>query len=522
MADYTCDSSTRLHQFSATMQEGIVLPRRPETKIPEGESITMANLDIELSSENEADDRDQPSGRRERLPAQARPWSRRWGRVVVVASFMAFLFEMGSIQTHGIYMPILLEEFEVGSAELGWVTSSALAVLCLAGPFSSFFVKKLECRRAIMLGGVMMAIGTGIASFTNNSVYLFLCLGLVGLGGTLIQVGLVFMVGQYYNTHHAIANGIAFSGIGAGVFAFSPLVQYLINTYGWRGSFVIESAIVMNVVVMGALMRPASRYKTRRSGSVPKRKVETNEQERNCSHTGDNDWCNEQEESSDSGEIEINTSLCRRCRRFGLCELLGNTPWLLLLYLSCFLLEVGCSSVIFHITNFGQASGLDPTQASSLLSFFGIGGVIGRVTYGLVLKIRCIRPYWMFEACLLLSALSVTFITVVDSYVEKVIFITSFGVTSGALFPLVPVILRQSVDIDQLPLAFGLSLFCNGVGTIAGGYLIGFVRDVTGDYTTAFYLIGIFFIVSAAVSLPQPVVSWYRRRRVCRSVQSAE
>ncbi|XP_022104345.1 monocarboxylate transporter 12-like [Acanthaster planci] len=458
-------------------------------------------------------------GHSERQPCLARPC--RWGRIVVSASFFAFFLEMGSLQTHGVYMPALLKEFEVGSSELGWVASSALAVLCLSGDkHNEYYMTCVEDK-------IMESESPGRHARRNHDGYRNRfgspgdyhhppprCLGLiVGLGGALVHVGLVYVVGQYYSKHHSLANGIAFSGIGAGIFVFSPLIQHLIDTFGWRGSFIIESAIVANLVVMGALFRPVSRYKTRHfqdAEAVMESGFESDE------HAGSEN-CNGDSREFTGGGLKKRRSLgdrawLRRCRRYGLCTLLSDSPSLLLLYLACFLLEVGCSAIIFHITNYGRETGFDAQQASQLLSYFGIGGVVGRASHGLLLKIRRITPYRMFVAALLFSALFVSLIIVPKSYGGKVFLVISFGTTSSVLFPLVAVIIRQFVGIANLPLAFGLSIFCNGAGTALGGYLIGVIRDALGNYIAAFYLIGVFFIISAAVLLLPPLLTCCRRR----------
>ena len=40
--------------------------------------------------------------------------------------------------------------------------------------------------------------------------------------------------------------------------AFAPLMQLLLDTYGWRGTMLITSAVVANVCAAGAVLRPVS------------------------------------------------------------------------------------------------------------------------------------------------------------------------------------------------------------------------------------------------------------------------
>ena len=58
--------------------------------------------------------------------------------------------------------------------------------------------------------------------------------------------------------------GIAAAGSGVGGFIFPPLVHFLLETYSWRGTFIILGAIMLHVVICGSLFRPLVAIKLRR------------------------------------------------------------------------------------------------------------------------------------------------------------------------------------------------------------------------------------------------------------------
>jgi len=58
--------------------------------------------------------------------------------------------------------------------------------------------------------------------------------------------------------------GVAAAGSGVGGFIFPPLVNFLLETYSWRGAFVILGAIMFNIVICGSLFRPLVAVKLRR------------------------------------------------------------------------------------------------------------------------------------------------------------------------------------------------------------------------------------------------------------------
>lgn len=91
--------------------------------------------------------------------------------------------------------------------------------------------------------------------FHSFCVSLSLCLS-VGSGWALVFTPAVASVMQYFNTRRSLAMGLGFTGIGLSSFAFSPLFQYLVQTYNWRGALLILGGLSLNMVACGGLVRP--------------------------------------------------------------------------------------------------------------------------------------------------------------------------------------------------------------------------------------------------------------------------
>jgi len=67
-------------------------------------------------------------------------------------------------------------------------------------------------------------------------------------------------------------SGVAVAGSGIGTFVFAPLTDWLLTNFLWRGALLICSAIMLNVVVCGAVFRPLrarSRSSLRRLSTTP-------------------------------------------------------------------------------------------------------------------------------------------------------------------------------------------------------------------------------------------------------------
>lgn len=68
----------------------------------------------------------------------------------------------------------------------------------------------------------------------------------------------------YFHTRRPFATCLAVCGAGVGTFVYAPFGEYLLNTFGWKGALLIESAIILNGAVFGALLRPLEPAKTQK------------------------------------------------------------------------------------------------------------------------------------------------------------------------------------------------------------------------------------------------------------------
>lgn len=140
-----------------------------------------------------------------------------------------------------------------------------------------------------MIGGVLSGLGFMLASQATTLTHLYLTMGLIsgnyyftfcsviyvcflctekyllhntinplslGSGWALVFTPTIASVMEYFSTRRALAMGLGFTGVGLSSFVFSPLFQYLVDFYGWRGALLILGGLSFNIVASGALIRP--------------------------------------------------------------------------------------------------------------------------------------------------------------------------------------------------------------------------------------------------------------------------
>ncbi len=80
----------------------------------------------------------------------------------------------------------------------------------------------------------------------------------IGFGFGLIYVPAIVSVGFYFEKKRSLAIGIAVCGSGLGTTFLSPINAYLIEYFGWTGAFLVKSAIILNMIPCGLVMKPVS------------------------------------------------------------------------------------------------------------------------------------------------------------------------------------------------------------------------------------------------------------------------
>ena len=77
-----------------------------------------------------------------------------------------------------------------------------------------------------------------------------------GIGMSTYMTTGIIPIQRYFDTRLALAAGLAWVGISAGVFIGPPLARFLIYEYGWRGALVLIGGIHLHGLVYGALLIP--------------------------------------------------------------------------------------------------------------------------------------------------------------------------------------------------------------------------------------------------------------------------
>ncbi|XP_059482232.1 monocarboxylate transporter 2 isoform X2 [Neocloeon triangulifer] len=181
-----------------------------------------------------------------------------YGWVIVFASFMCNMIVDGIAYTFGVFLDDFVTHFNEGKGTIAWAGSLLSGMYLSVGPLVSALANKFGCRAVCIAGSVLSCVAFALSTLSPNVTVLMLTYGVMGgIGFGLIYLPAVVAVGYYFETKRSLATGIAVCGSGVGTFAFAPLADYLLKTFGgWQGANLILAGLILNCAIFGALMRP--------------------------------------------------------------------------------------------------------------------------------------------------------------------------------------------------------------------------------------------------------------------------
>ena len=122
------------------------------------------------------------------------------------------------------------------------------------GPITSALCDRFGCRVVSFAGAFFSVLGLLLTSFVQEVSKMYVTYGVVwGVGSSLSFVSSIVVLGQYFKKRLALANGIATSGSGVGSLVASPVINFLLQTVGWKSSMRILSGFA-GILWMAALL----------------------------------------------------------------------------------------------------------------------------------------------------------------------------------------------------------------------------------------------------------------------------
>lgn len=192
---------------------------------------------------------------RNRKTTYQRPPDGGWGWVVVFASFMINLISDGISLSIGVIFVELDSYFNQSKSKTAWIGSLFLSFPLITGPIASALTDHFGCRKMAIVGSVLTAFGFLLGYYSTSIEHLYVAFSISGCGLALCYVTSIVSVAYYFEKRRSLATGLAVCGSGVGTLMFAPLIEFLLNLYNWQGTLLILSAIFLNIICFGLLIR---------------------------------------------------------------------------------------------------------------------------------------------------------------------------------------------------------------------------------------------------------------------------
>src|SRR5438445_434397 len=299
------------------------------------------------------------------------------------------------------------------------------------------------------------ARGRGWSGATSHSALeLYLYTGALGAAG-LVGLGPVPMgvlISRWFSERRGRAVGVAFSGMGFGVFVMGPLSQWLIAVAGWRVASAVLGlgalCVLVPIVWIGArdpVPASARAGGSSRAGELPAPAP---------------DWT-------------LKRAVATR------------TFWALWLANMCTPLAV--FPVTTHQVAFAIDRGFEPMLAASVFGVMGLMSILGRAGFGLAAD-RFGGPLaaTVSYGCTAGGSLALLALESDQRAGWLVAYALLFGLGFGARGPIITVMASDLFGGRRLGVIYGALSLGNGFGGAIGPWFGGFVHDVMGSYRLVF------------------------------------
>ncbi len=374
-----------------------------------------------------------------------------YGYVNMAAATLMVASGVGVVQVFAIFIAPLEEAF-------GWsrtAISVAYAINFALFGFSSVLMGALAdrygTRRVAMAGGSLHALGLVLAAWTNSLWGLYVTFGVIsGIGVGGLFGPLTYLTAKWFDRRKGLAMGIVLSGTGVGVMLASPLGRALIAWGGWRSAFLGLGLLTLAIVLgMGALLCEAPEALGQFPDGAPAAMAL----------------------AAGSGPGWTTASAIRTGPFW---ELLG-------VFFFCCASHSGPS---LHMVAHAAGRGMSAAAATGVLTTFGGLSIAGRVGLGIA------ADWFGGKRCLVLALVLQTAAALWLALAREpwafYAFGIIFGLAYGGVYAQYPVITRDYFGATRVGAVYGTQMCLSQLGMAVGGYGVGALFDLTGDYRAPF------------------------------------
>ncbi len=156
--------------------------------------------------------------------------------LVLLAAAGTCAVTMGARQSMGLFLNTINTHTGLGLASISLAFAVGQLWWGLTQPFAGIVADRVGTGRALLVGVLLIAIGTALIPYMTSTAGLVLAIGVLSAGGAGIAGPSVLMAATarlIAPEKRGIATGIVNAGGSFGQFVFAPLAQFITQGAGW-------------------------------------------------------------------------------------------------------------------------------------------------------------------------------------------------------------------------------------------------------------------------------------------------
>jgi MCP family monocarboxylic acid transporter-like MFS transporter 12 len=411
--------------------------------------------------------------------------------MIILGSFIVYFIADGFSLTFGLFSVEFVKHFNRRDDEKSVFLTTALiqAIPLFLSPVVCFLIKKFSCRAVALCGSTLFFLGFILARYAVNSlVELNLVVGfMTSTGLAMLYIPAYLIISFYFNERRALATGIAVSGSGLGMFAFSPLVAYLIKEYDWKNAWLILGAICSHTFVSALLFRSNDAVQDHTETdeaslkAAEKRKIRV-----------------ESKRPSDTCMSVVNEVIfVYKTKNFVLITLAYVVLSFAILTPHNFLPS--------HLELEKQKNPNMDDPTALAMSLIGISALAGQIIIGYVSDMFRSLNWLIFSVCLILSGFLTFIVPFLDHIFQVYVFSVLYGFLTSVNYVLQSTLVIESgMGINHLTMAFGCLQMTQGFSTLLGPPVLSAIKDQSSDYKQTFFVGGLLVSIAGVFLLGWP------------------
>ncbi|XP_036366546.1 monocarboxylate transporter 9-like isoform X2 [Octopus sinensis] len=455
----------------------------------------------------------------ERYQKQATARDGGWGWVVCFAAASICFIVVCLSNSVGILLIGLRRVFDDPVSKLSLIGALLVGLSMLAAPVASILLNYFNHRTVLIFAGLLGFTGAVLGAFSTNIDMLIVTYGFmsgVSLGISYFTCQII--TGLYFDKKRATAIGITNCGGGLGTMTAGIFVDYLLDFYGLRGTLLIISGLLLNVIVFGALCRPlknpfkdgakaeythgTSPHSARNAveKKLPKEtngEIIDNENTKSLLAAEENGMKNE----SIPEKQKIDGSLIlKRCFEIIGVELFKNANFMLLV--TCYVLFAYTVIMTTYIPPMCVWSfGMSQRKSAILVTLHGLFAIVGELSFGVFMDLLHFTSAKIFIFALLLLSSSAFLMPHCDQFEYIAPLVCMVGLSIGLIVSLRLILTTEIASKEHATKAYSILSFISGISYFTSSPLIGSIFDTTKSFLIVFYGGGVCALIAIILFL---------------------